>query len=58
MDPLNSVTSTIDNTIQKIVLANLTLGNLKIKTNILKETAESLKQNSTRLQERNVEGEV
>lgn len=56
MDQLNAVTKTIDNTMQKIVLANLTLGNLKAKANTLKESALNLKQNSTKLQERNVEG--
>jgi len=56
MDQLNAVTKTIDNTMQKIVLANLTLGNLKTKTVTLKESALNLKQNSTKLQERNVEG--
>lgn len=56
MDQLNAVTKTIDNTMQKLILANLTLGNLKAKTVTLKETALDLKQNSTKLQERNVEG--
>lgn len=56
MDQLNIVTKNVDNTMQKIILANLTLGNLKEKTITLKETAQSLKQNSTKLQERNVEG--
>jgi len=56
MDQLNAVTKTIDNTMQKIVLANLTLGNLKAKAVTLKESALNLKQNSTKLQERNVEG--
>lgn len=56
MDQLNVVTKTIDNTMQRVILANLTLGNLKAKANNLKETAQSLKNNSTQLQERNVEG--
>lgn len=56
LDQLTTVTKTIDNSMQKVVLANLTLGNLKTKTSVLKETAQNLKQNSTKLQERNVEG--
>lgn len=56
MDQLNSVTKTIDNTGQKINVANITLGNLKEKTISLMDAAQSLKQNSTKLQERNVEG--
>jgi len=56
MDQLNVVTKTIDNTMQRVILANLTLGNLKAKAVNLKETALSLKNNSTQLQERNVEG--
>lgn len=56
MDQLNAVTKTIDNTMQRVILANLTLGSLKAKAINLKETAQSLKNNSTQLQERNVEG--
>jgi len=56
MDQLNVVTKTIDNTMQRVILANLTLGNLNAKAINLKETALSLKNNSTQLQERNVEG--
>lgn len=56
MDQLNVVTKTIDNTMQRVILANLTLGNLNAKAINLKETAQSLKNNSTQLQERNVEG--
>lgn len=56
MDQLNSITKTIDNTMQKVILANLTLSNLKEKTTNLKENALNLRQNSTKLQERNVEG--
>lgn len=56
MDQLNVVTKTIDNTMQRVILANLTLGNLNAKAVNLKETAQSLKNNSTQLQERNVEG--
>lgn len=56
MDQLNAITKTIDNTMQKVILANLTLGNLNAKTATLKDTAQGLKQNSTKLQERNVEG--
>lgn len=56
LDQLTAVTKTIENSMQKVVLANLTLGNLKTKTSVLKETAQNLKQNSTKLQERNVEG--
>jgi len=56
MDQLNSITKTIDNTMQKVILANLTLSNLKEKTANLKENALNLRQNSTKLQERNVEG--
>lgn len=56
MDQLNVVTKTIDNTMQRVILANLTLENLKAKAVNLKETALSLKNNSTQLQERNVEG--
>jgi len=56
MDQLNTVTKNIDNSMQKVILANLTLENLKAKTITLKDTALNLKQNSTKLQERNVEG--
>lgn len=56
MDQLNVITKNIDNSMQKVVLANLTLENLKAKTYTLKETAQNLKYNSTKLQERNVEG--
>lgn len=56
MDQLNAVTKNIDNSVQKVILANLTLENLKAKTITLKDTAVNLKQNSTKLQERNVEG--
>lgn len=56
MDQLNAVTKNIDNSVQKVILANLTLENLKTKTIALKDTAVNLKQNSTKLQERNVEG--
>lgn len=56
MDQLNTITKTIDNAMQKVILANLTLGNLNAKTTTLKDTAQGLKQNSTKLQERNVEG--
>lgn len=56
LDQLNAVTKTIDNSMQKVVLVNMTLGNLKSKTSDLKDTALNLKQNSTKLQERNVEG--
>lgn len=58
MDQLNAVTKNIDNSVQKVILANLTLENLKGKTITLKDTAVSLKQNSTKLQERNVEGNI
>lgn len=58
MDQLNAVTKNIDNSVQKIILANLTLENLKAKTITLKDTAVNLKQNSTKLQERNVEGNI
>lgn len=56
MDQLNAVTKSIDNSMQKVILANLTLENLKAKTVALKDTTLNLKQNSTKLQERNVEG--
>lgn len=58
MDQLNAVTKNIDNSVQKVILANLTLENLKAKTITLKDTAVNLKQNSTKLQERNVEGNI
>lgn len=56
MDQLNVIAKNIDNSMQKVFLANLTLENLKAKTFTLKETAQNLKYNSTKLQERNVEG--
>lgn len=58
MDQLNAVTKNIDSSVQKLVLANLTLENIKAKTLTLKDTAVNLKQNSTKLQERNVEGKI
>lgn len=58
MDQLNTVTKNIDSSMQKLTLANLTLENIKTKTLTLKYTADNLKQNSTKLQERNVEGKI
>jgi len=58
MDQLNAVTKNIDSSVQKLILANLTLENIKAKTLTLKDTAVNLKQNSTKLQERNVEGKI
>lgn len=57
-DQLNTITKNIDNAMQRMILANLTLGNLNAKTITLKDTAQDLKQNSTKLQERNVEGRL
>lgn len=53
---LSSVGKLIENTTQRIYLSNLALADLRNKANLLKQTAMSLKDNATRLQESNVEG--
>lgn len=53
---LSSVGKLIESTTQRIYLSNLALADLRNKANLLKQTAMSLKDNATRLQESNVEG--
>ncbi|XP_066997490.2 laminin subunit beta-1 [Anabrus simplex] len=53
---LVGVDSLIQNTTQRILFANATLGPLQDRANQLKATAQSLKDNATQLQEANVEG--
>ncbi|XP_046682808.1 laminin subunit beta-1 isoform X2 [Homalodisca vitripennis] len=55
-DSLNGVGKELENATQRIYLSNLALADLRVKVNVLKETASALKANATHLQESNVEG--
>ncbi|KAF4532826.1 hypothetical protein B566_EDAN002677 [Ephemera danica] len=53
---LEGVENKLENTTQRIYLANLAITNLRNKAASLKTTGQSLKENATKLQEANVEG--
>ncbi|XP_039299299.1 laminin subunit beta-1 isoform X2 [Nilaparvata lugens] len=56
IDDHDDVNKLLDNTTQRIYISNLALANLRNKTLFLENSAKSLKDNATLLQESNVEG--